>query len=162
MRQAQRFFLGIGIVMLIWAGGTLAYAQLYQRYQSSLFDRQIDRPGRASSGAPIEQTVDLLEGDVIGRLEIPRVGISVIVLQGVEDDILRIGAGHVPGTPLPGKDGNSAIAAHRDTFFRKLEGIRAGDRIQFTNAQGKIDYVVDSTEIVEPENTRVIESRGVS
>src|SRR5678815_5683977 len=51
----------------------------------------------------------------------------------------------------------------RDTFFRKLEAIRAGDHIhQFTNARGTIEFVVGFTEIVEPEDTRVIESRGFS
>ena len=54
-----------------------------------------------------------------------------MVLQGIEDDTLIVGVGHVPGTPLPGADGNVVIAAHRDTFFPKLEGITVGDRIYF-------------------------------
>ena len=57
-------------------------------------------------------------------------------------------------------DGNSAIAGHRDTFFRKLEGIRAGDRIRFSTVNRTAEFVVDSTEIVEPEDTEVMESRG--
>ena len=108
----------------------------------------------------VAESVDLSEGDVIGKLEIPQIGISVMVLQGVKEETLRLGAGHVPGTPLPGADGNSAIAAHRDTFFRKLKRIRAGDRIQFLTVRGTAQYVVDSTEIVEPADTQVMESRG--
>ena len=49
-----------------------------------------------------------------------------MALQGVEENTLHLGAGHVPGTPLPGGDGNSAIAAHRIRFFRKLRRVRAG------------------------------------
>jgi sortase A len=85
----------------------------------------------------------------------------VVVLQGVEEDTLHLGAGHVPGTPLPGIEGNVAIAAHRDTFFRKLAGVLPQDHIQLSTRSGKFEYLVTSTEIVEPDNTRVIESRGV-
>jgi sortase A len=188
MRFAQRFFLGVGFVMLAYAGGTIAYAELYQRYQSWKFEHQIGRleltkaatDERLRMQAPLEaqarqraasrldvtietvvaESADLSEGDVIGKLEIPQIGISVMVFHGVKEQTLRAGAGHVPGTPLPGADGNSAIAAHRDTFFRKLKWIRAGDRIQFLTVRGTAQYVVDSTEIVEPAATQVMESRG--
>ena len=83
-----------------------------------------------------------------------------MVLQGVEENTLHLGAGHVPGTPLPGGDGNSAIAAHRIRFFRKLRRVRAGDRVQFSTVQGTSEYLVHSTEIVEAGDTRVIESRA--
>jgi sortase A len=66
----------------------------------------------------------------------------------------------VPGTPLPGAPGNVAIAAHRDTFFRDLKGIRTGDSILFSNVQQTFEYVVDSMETVDPDDTRVIESRS--
>src|SRR6185369_1735459 len=95
-----------------------------------------------------------------GKLEIPRIGISVMVLQGMEESTLVVGAGHVPGTPLPGADGNIAIAAHRDTFFRKLEGIRPGDIIQFTTVRGTYKYVAGSTEIADPEDTSSMEGHG--
>jgi LPXTG-site transpeptidase (sortase) family protein len=188
LRFAQRLFLGLGFIMLAYAGGTVAYAELYQRYQAWKFEHQISsvEPTKtaANEQAPLQarreeqalhrpasrldttidrtvaESVDLSEGDVIGKLEIPQIGLSVMVLQGVKEDTLRIAAGHVPGTPLPGADGNSAIAGHRDTFFRKLKRIRAGDRIQFLTVRGTAQYVVDSTEIVEPADTRVMESRG--
>jgi sortase A len=130
--------------------------------------REAQAPQRAASrlDAIIKNagvgSVDLSEGDAIGKLEIPQIGMSVMVFQGVNEATLRIGAGHVPGTPLPGTDGNSAIAGHRDTFFRKLKRIRAGDRIQFLTVRGTAQYIVDSTEIVEPADTRVMESRGHS
>jgi sortase A len=85
-----------------------------------------------------------------------------MVLQGIENDTLIAGAGHVPGTPLPGADGNVAIAAHWDTFFRKLERIMTGDSIQFVTVRRTYEYVVDSTEIVDPEDTQVMESRARS
>jgi sortase A len=54
------------------------------------------------------------------------------------------------------------IAGHRDTFLRKLEGIQAGDRVQFSTVRGTSEYVVESTEIVQPDETRVMESRGIA
>ena len=96
----------------------------------------------------------------MGRLEIPRIGISVMIRHGAEEATLILGAGHVPATPSPGGDGNVVLAAHRDTFFRKLEAVRPGDRIQVLTIGHTYDYVVESTETVEPEDTRVMESRG--
>jgi sortase A len=160
LRFAQRLFIGVGLVILAYAGGTIAYAEFYQRYQSTKFGQEVFATPVAPVPALPAAPPELAEGDMIGKLEIPRIGISVMVLQGVEEGTLRLGAGHVPGTPLPGADGNSAIAGHRDTFFRKLEGIHPGDRLEFASVRGISVFVVDSTEIVEPEDTRVIESRG--
>lgn len=167
---AHRLFLWLGVATLAYAGGTAAYAVAYQRYESREFQRALvtataREPEHQASSANVvksfiaEEVYDLREGDVVGKLEIHRIGISVIVLQGIANDTLSVGAGHVPGTPLPGADGNVVIAAHRDTFFRKLEGIGPGDIIQFANVRGAThQYVVDSTETVDPEDTRVMES----
>src|SRR4051812_43790262 len=155
---ARRVFIAVGCVMLAYAGGTVAYSGIYQRYQSWKFGRQAARPEVVQ--AAILEAPDLREGDVLGKLLIPRIGISVIVLQGTETETLVLGAGHVPGTPLPGVEGNVVIAAHRDTFFRRVEAIVPGDSIQFATARGTWKYVVDSTEIVDPEDTRAMESRA--
>ena len=161
LRLGQRFFLAVGFVTLAYAGVTLAYVELYQRYESWKFERKIDTIDLAKRAAIVAEAIDLSEGDLIGKLDVPQIGISVMVLQGIEEGTLHLGAGHVPGTPLPGREGNSVIAAHRDTFFRKLQGVRAGDRVQFSTVRGTFEYVVESTEIVEPDDTRVIESRGL-
>ena len=161
LRAAQRIIFAVGFLMLAYAGGTLAYAEIYQRYQSWRFAIKIDTIDVTKRAAMIAEPVDLSEGVLIGKLEIPHIGISVMVLQGVEEGTLHLGAGHVPGTPLPGRDGNSVIAGHRDTFFRKLEGIQPGDSIQFSTVLGTSEYFVESTEIVEPDETRVMESRGI-
>jgi LPXTG-site transpeptidase (sortase) family protein len=79
-----------------------------------------------------------------------------------DTDLLHNGTrpGYVPGTPLPGGDGNSRHRRPLRTFFRKLQGVLAGDRVQFSTVQGTSEYLVLSTEIVEPGDTRVIESRA--
>jgi sortase A len=157
---AQRLFLGIGVVMLSYAGGTAAYASIYQRYQSWQFEQDVTASIASSQEDIVDEVIDLREGDLIGKLEVPRIGISVMIHHGMDEATLTLGAGHVPATPLPGADGNVVIAAHRDTFFRKLEGVLPGDSIRVSTVRQTYQYVVDSTEIVDPEDTRVMESRA--
>ena len=157
----QRLFLWLGVAALAYAGGTAVYASAYQRYESRKFTQEFASPAILSADLG-EGAADLLEGDIVGKLNIPRIGISVMVLHGIERNTLIAGAGHVPGTPLPGSEGNVTIAAHRDTFFRKLEGILPGDSIQLGTVGNSYEYVVDSIEIVDPEDTKVMESRGRS
>jgi sortase A len=155
LRFTQRLFLGVGVVILAYVGGMVAHASVYQRYQARMFEHKLELRELATSNA-----VDVREGDLVGKLEIPRIGISVMVLEGVEAGTLQAGAGHVPGTADLGAEGNAAIAGHRDTFFRDLRGIRPGDRMQVSTLQGTYIYIVDSTRIVAPEETAVLESKG--
>jgi len=164
-------FLWMGVVTLAYAGGTTAYAGIYQKYQSWKFERARVSPlpqnlkqeaaeGKAIKADAVEAAVDPREGNILGKLTVPRIGLSVMILQGLAEETLIAGAGHVPGTPLPGNDGNVVIAAHRDTFFRKLEGMMPGDSIQIATVHRTHEYVVESTEIVDLEDTRVMESRA--
>ena len=157
LRLLHRLFVWVGLAAVGCAGGTALYADISQRYQSQKFEQELAAIGGA---ADLNDVPDLQEGDLVGRLEIPRVGVSVMVLQGTAEATLIAGAGHVPGTPAPGGYGNVVIAAHRDTFFRKLEGIQPGDRIRVATARGAYEYVVESTRVVDPGDTRVMESRG--
>ena len=95
---------------------------------------------------------------LIGRIEIPRVQVSAIVREGVDNKTLRRAVGHVPGTALPGKPGNIGLAGHRDTFFVGLRGIRKSDRIQLTTLDGDYTYEVDSIKIVTPRDVSVLAS----
>jgi sortase A len=173
LRFAQRLFLWLGAVALAYAVGAATYISIYQRYQSWKFEgarmsaialnreHELAVP-KVIQPAILEEAAGLGEGDLVGKLEVPRIGISVMVLQGMKEHTLMAGAGHVPGTPLPDVEGNVAIAAHRDTFFRKLEGILPGDSIQLATVRRTYEYIVDSTEIVDPEDTEVMESRARS
>jgi sortase A len=148
LKVAQYLCFAVGIAVLTYSGGSVAYAQLYQNYQAWEFDN-----AQTAVGPNFEPVRD---GDLLGRLDIPRIGVSVMVLEGVESGTLRVAAGHVPGTPLPGSRGNVAIAAHRDTFFRKLQKIHVADRISVSTLRKNYEYVVYSTEIVDPEDIDVL------
>ncbi len=95
-------------------------------------------------------------GELIGRLEIPSVGISAFVAGGTEALTLRRGVGHIDGTALPGEPGNIALAGHRDTVFRGLRRIRPADRIFLITPAGKLEYVVESSRTVDPRQVEVL------
>lgn len=97
---------------------------------------------------------------VIGRLEIPRLNLSVMVREGAGEDTLSRAVGHIPGTALPGALGNMGLAGHRDTFFRALRNIRENDAIEFQTTSGAYRYVVKSTKIVTPRDVSVLAASG--
>lgn len=101
-----------------------------------------------------EATVE--KGRPIGIIEIPRLGLSSVVLEGDETAALLLGVGHLSDTPLPWHGGNSVFAAHRDTFFRPLAGIRRNDVIRFSTADTQFEYVVTEMKVVEPTDLAVL------
>ena len=123
----------------------LAPESLQQDYRRSL--PRVDMFDRALSPA---------SGTPIGILEIPRLGLSSVVLEGDEGAALMLGIGHLPDTPMPWRGGNSVLAAHRDTFFRPLAGIRRDDLILFTTADATFEYGVKETRIVAPTDIEVL------
>ena len=84
--------------------------------------------------------------------EITRVGLKGVVIEGDSDAVLDRAIGHLPDTPLPWQEGNSALAAHRDTIFRPLEGVRLGDVLRLRTPHGDFDYRVTETLIVKPQD----------
>ena len=112
---------------------------------------------RVSVSVPVVLPASAPEPDgLIGRLEISRLGISVIVTEGTSSQVLRRAAGHIAGTRLPGENGNVGISAHRDTFFRPLRNVRQNDIVAMTTPSGSYQYKVVSTKIVPPEDTSVL------
>ncbi len=108
----------------------------------------------------IDQDGDLSEGDLIGRIKIPRVGVSALVLHGVGSRTLRRGVGHIPGTARPDMNGNVGLAGHRDSFFRGLKDISKNDTIELSTLDGTFEYKVEWIKIVRPKDTHVLEDEG--
>jgi sortase A len=94
---------------------------------------------------------------MVGRIEIPRLGVSAIIKAGTDARTLQLAVGHIPGTALPGEAGNIGLAAHRDTFFRRLRDIESDDEIRLTTPQGSYTYRVARTDIVEPRDVWVLD-----
>lgn len=96
-------------------------------------------------------------GDVIGRIDIPRLKVSAAIAQGDDEKTLRKAVGHLPDTPLPWhRHGNVGLAAHRDGLFRPLEKIRTNDDVRVVTPRGEYHYRVTKTHIVNPDDVWVL------
>ena len=136
----------------IWVN---AETVVYQAYQEWKFDRTLRAPASNNPGGAETRTPHTAD-EVIGRLEIPRLNIRAIVREGDSEDTLRHAVGHVPSTAFPGDIGNIGFAAHRDTFFRPLRNIRKDDRIIVSTLNGTYEYLVQTTQIVNPDDVSVL------
>ncbi len=99
------------------------------------------------------------EGDPVGQITIPVIGVNQIVVEGTNTPDLRKGPGHYIGTPLPGQAGNVAIAGHRTTYghpFYNLDGVKPGDPIVLTTLQGIFVYDAFRSLVISPSDTQVI------
>ncbi len=97
------------------------------------------------------------ESEVIGRLEIPSLSLTVPILSDYDPASLRRGVGHIRGTANAGGLGNFVLAGHRDTFLRPLRRIAAPMVIKVVIREGTYEYVTDSTEVVDPDNLDVLD-----
>ena len=180
LRWIERILLIVAILCL----GSWAYAWIdsayYQYRENQILDESLSQaPEAPPSQSPAAETDSLgsfqprsdipqepprkplAEGELVGRIEIPRLGISTIVLEGVDSKTLRRGVGHIPETAPPGAGGNVGLAAHRDSFFRGLKDIRKNDIIRIKTLDGSYQYRVEQTEIVDPEDTQVLADTGL-
>jgi sortase A len=85
------------------------------------------------------------EGEALGKIEIPKIGLNAFIVEGVSDSDLHNGPGHYPATALPGQKGNAAIAGHRTTYgapFASIDELAPGDTIKVTTLQGTFTYAV--------------------
>jgi len=111
---------------------------------------------RATPSNPSGEVLSRRSGVVLGQIEIRKIGLAAMILEGTDNQTLRHAVGHLRDTALPGQRGNVAIAGHRDTFFRGLRNITQSDEITLTTLHGSFHYVVDFSEIVGPEQTSVL------
>lgn len=114
----------------------------------------------ADNRAPANETADSrILNDLVGRLEIARIHLQVMVLKRADAASLRRGAGWIAHTAGPSEIGNMGIAGHRDTHFRPLEQVRKGDRIVLTTVDGeRSEYRVDWIAVVSPSHMAVLDS----
>lgn len=152
MRIVQRVLFAVAITLLGYCGFAMADSWMFQRRALRQFEESLHAPVSAT-GLPAAAV-----NGMIGRIEVPRLGISVAVVEGSGADVLSRAAGHIPGTGLPGQPGNIGISAHRDTFFRPLRNVRGGDVITIATLRGEYRYRVVSTKIVSPDDVGVLDA----
>ncbi len=164
LHRSESTLLWLGVLLLGVAGFSLLRYHLFQS-GSTLLDRTVNFDAKPVMG-PFSRAEYLLNShrdgrrasslEVTGRLEVPRLGLSVLVVDGDEEQGLNVAAVHLAGTAPVGGAGNAVIAGHRDTAFWPLRNLKVGDLIR---VQGPVphQYRVRSIQIVDPENTAVLE-----
>jgi sortase A len=167
LKWAQRALNVCAVLLLGYCGFALVDSWIFQSRESRDLDRRLREQHAATEGTPQPGSSTSPEGEpaaatdgLIGRIEIPRLLLSVIVFEGVDKATLRRAVGHIPRTALPGQPGNVGLAGHRDTFFRSLKDVRIKDEVQFSTLKGIFKYEVESLRVVEPDNIGVLASAG--
>jgi sortase A len=184
-----RVFITVGLLILLFVAYQLWGTGLYTAREQNKLEQQFNRalasegqttpttrstPSTTTPGAPSSSTTTTTtkpapppppEGEAIARIRISKIGVDSIVVNGVTRDDLRKGPGHYPDTPLPGQEGNSAIAGHRTTYgapFGDLDQLSKGDVIQVRTLQGSFRYRVSEQLVVRPSDIAVIDPTPVN
>ncbi len=166
LRWSQRFLFGAAILLLGYCGFVVADAWVFQKRESRTLQRLLDKQPKASAASSVGLATAtpspplVAASGLIGRIQIPRIGIKAIVMEGTSTKTLRRAVGHIRGTSLPGQPGNVGISGHRDTFFRALRNIRRDDIIMVTTLLGEYRYRVMFTKVVGPYDVAVLDPTG--
>jgi sortase A len=154
-RRLERLLLIVGVLSLGYFAYVVAETHLYKALENRELDAILASAPRTGEAIDVPRPRPA-PGSTIGRIEIPRLGVTSVVRAGSDARTLRLAVGHIPGTALPGETGNVGLAGHRDTFFRRLRDIRAGDEIRVVTPDETFTYRVDNTRVVKPRDTWVL------
>ena len=155
------------IPYLLWGTGLItarAQAQLRQQFAAAQLRHHSDVGLRSrppvSTAPTIAPTIAApAPGQPVGIIAIPKIALQMVVVEGTDAEQLRSGPGHYPGTPLPGEQGNVAIAGHRTTYlhpFYNLNELVAGDDVNILTVQGLFVYQVTTSQAVDPTDVAVV------
>jgi sortase A len=157
----------VGALLLLFVVYQLWGTGLREQQAQNRLDNQFDEVVEAQAAKfpePADRTATIPpEGDPVAHIEIPKIGVDKVVVEGVGVQDLKKGPGHYPETPLPGQKGNAAIAGHRTTYgapFNRVDELEPGDEIFVTTVQGRFRYLMVEQQIVAPSAVEVLEDKG--
>ena len=164
LQGLQRTLFATAVLLFGWCAFVVVDTWAFQQRESRHLDLLLASNQPAAS-ALASSTVDIpssawpvaLANDVIGRMDVPRLELTAIVVEGTSSSAMRRAVGHISGTALPGETGNVGISGHRDTFFRPLRHVQKEDLITLTTLRGQYRYRVISMQIVEPTDIEVLD-----
>ena len=150
---ARRILSGVSVLLAIFAVGLLAYPMYTNLYQGRLQSKLAIQFKKAETKQHYVAGETAI-GDPITKISIPAADLKpTVVVEGTGASALRAGAGHYPNTPLPGEEGNVAIAGHRTTYgkpFANLDRLAPGDAVVLETPIGRHVYKVTKAPFVVP------------
>jgi sortase A len=142
-------------------GTRLSLAAAQERQLARIKNVRLRRKRRMFFFARALHTV-VPTGGALGRLEIPKLGVEKVMVEGADNVTIRKGPGHYGNTLLPGQGGTIGIAGHRTTYgapFRNLDQLHKGNRIVLEMPYGVFTYRVTGTRIYDAGETDVFGHR---
>ncbi len=154
----------LGVLFLLTAMSDVSQRRGAQRVAKASLEQEADALAETRVTAPVQQPQLRRpeKGAIVGRIVVPEVNVDVVAFEGIDRKTLERGAGHFPGTALPGEPGNSSFAAHRDVEFRGLRAVEAGHDIWVDTGEATYVYRVAETRVVEKSEIEVLDSGGRS
>jgi sortase A len=164
-----RVLVTVGTLLLLFVAYQLWGTGIYEAREQSRLQGELKKQIAESRAAraPVAGTttttappVPPAEGDGLGLIHIPKIGLDRAIVQGVAVPDLRKGPGHYPDSPMPGQLGNAAIAGHRTTYgapFNRIDELAPGDEITIVTVSGTFHYTVTGQLIVSPKQTEVLD-----
>ncbi|MHB8573217.1 MAG: class D sortase [Candidatus Dormibacteria bacterium] len=160
-RRASWAMIGAGLLMLVWSGGAVVTNVLNQAREAQMWDQRY-----AAVAIPRNPNFHffhaaLAPGQQVAKMEVPSIHYTAVVLEGTADDILSNGPGHYIGTAFPGEPDNMVVSGHNG-FWLSFPGLEKGDRVVFSDSDGRFTYVVDGKRVVNPDDQAAIGPTGRS
>jgi sortase A len=184
----------LGLAVMGWVGVVMVwgdpFTSLYTAHEQHVLAGQLAKeksawdqpaaPALLASQTKVVNTTSLLrsraerfgrslkDGQAIGRIVIPKIGLKMIVVEGTNEGDLAKGPGHYDAqsgvaTALPGAGGVVAIAGHRTTFlhpFRHVDDLRPGNFVYLQMPYGTFRYKIYYQKIVSQYDWSILRSRG--
>jgi sortase A len=166
-------------VVVVWQWQdpfTAIYTHVQQNRLSSSYERRVHayrpKPTRGKDLAAVRVQIaadarayakGLHTGDPVGRLQIGRIGLKMVVVQGTDHETLKKGPGHYEPSALPGEGHLIYVAGHRTTYlapFAHINDIEAGDYITFSMPYATFTYRVRRHYIVRSDQLSVLRDHG--
>jgi sortase A len=175
VRGTGKTLIALGVLILLFVGyqlwGTGLTHDREQRNLRSQFAKDLAggttttvaaAPTAAPTTAAPPTTLPALlsQGDAAAVIDIPKIGLDEVVVEGVGVEELKKGVGHYPDTKMPGEKGNAALAGHRTTYghpFNRIDELAPGDEITVTTRAGTFKYGVMEKKVVTPETVSVLD-----
>ena len=141
----------IGAALLLHVASTYARGALARSEARAAWERaEARRAVREARLIDLASEEGLVRrGAPIARLIVPSIGLDEVVVEGVGDDELNAGPGHLPGSVFPGDAGNAVISAHRDRHFSTLGDLRVGDTVHTETAFRRTSWIVTTRRVVQ-------------
>ena len=110
-----------------------------------------------------ENLLNISGNGIMGYIEIPAIGVSLLIYHGTEDTVLQIAIGHIEGSSLPvgGPGTHCVVSGHRGLpsakLFTDLDKLTEGDTFMLRVLDEVLTYEVDQIHIVEPHEVSLLE-----